>query len=188
MYLVLILLQPYQPPTTPTHSHSRDHDPDHKSHDAALVRKIPDAFPVAAAAQDEAHASAGTEDEEDRESDVAAPGALARVPPEHGEEPEDLDGEEGEGEDLSRCGKAACEHGGGHQRGVRAKARGNVLIGGVEGGSWCWSAVVEEEDVDGEEEEGDGPDTVAGGRPGEGFEDGREAQEGEVDEKGGFGG
>lgn len=43
-------------------------------------------------------------------------------------------------------------------------------------------AVVEEEDVDGEEEEGHGPDAVAGRGSGEGFQDRGQAEEGEVDE------
>lgn len=102
---------------------------------------------------------------------MAPPRALARVPPEHGEEPEYLDREEREREHLTRAGQPAREHGGRHQRGVGAQAGGDVLARGGLGGRRRGRAVVEEEDVDGEEQEGHGPDAVAGGGPGEGFQD-----------------
>ena len=50
------------------------------------------------------------------------------------------------------------------------------------------AAVVEEENVDAHEPAAEGPDGVAAGGDGEGFEDGAETEEGAVDEDGGFGG
>jgi hypothetical protein len=173
--LVLVLLQADQPPAAPAHGQPRDQHADDQPHDAALVGEVPETLTVAAAAQDQADAAAGTEHEQGSEGDVAAPRALAGVAAEDREEPEDLDGEEREGEDLAGAGQAAGQDGGGHQGGVGAEAGGDVLVSGVEGRGGRGGAVVEEEDVDGEEQEGHCPDAVAGRGPGEGLEDWGEA-------------
>lgn len=111
---------------------------------------------------------------------MAPPGYTPQVPPEHGEQPKDFDREERQAEHVRRARQPRREHGAGHEGGVCAQA------GGESGADAA--AVVEEEDVDAHEPEGDGPDGVGGGGLGEGLEDRGEAEEGAVDEEGGLGG
>lgn len=99
--------------------------------------------------------------------------AVLDVAPEHGEQAKHLDAEERQAKHLLGRGQAAGQHGRRHEGGV----------GGQRGGELCAHAarVVEEEDVDGEQPEGHGPDAIARGGLREGFEDGAEAEESRVD-------
>lgn len=169
--LILVLLQPNQPPTTPTRGQRGNHDGQDHADDAALPRPSP----ALTGAHNHAHAQTGAQDENHRLKNVVSPAAVADVPSKHGEQPKHLDAEQSQAKDLSGGGQAAGEHRGRHERGIGRQRRGEL---GADA-----ARVVKEEDVDGEQPEGDGPDAVAAGRLGEGPEDRAEAQERGPDEQ-----
>ena len=107
------------------------------------------------------------------------------MPAEDGEEAEDLDAEEGQREDVRGAGEAGSEDGAGHEGGVGGEGGGEVRGGRggrVRGGPRRRRLrVVEEEEVDGQQPGRHRPDAVACCGFGEGFEEGREREESEVD-------
>lgn len=100
--------------------------------------------------------------------------AVLHVAPEHGEQAKHLDAEERQAKHLLGRGQAAGQHCRRHEGRVGGQRRGEL-------GAHA-ARVVEEEDVDGEEPKGHGPDAVARGGLRQGLEDGAEAEEGGVDE------
>ncbi|TPX10623.1 uncharacterized protein E0L32_008357, partial [Thyridium curvatum] len=181
--LVLVLLQADEPPAAPAHRQRRHGAPDHHAQQPAAADGPPPARPrprpYRGPGQDHAGAAPRAEHQQHREHDVEAPGAVARVAAEHGRQAKDLDAEQREAEDLARGGQAAREHGRGHERGVGGQ-RGD----GEAAHAAPVARVVEEEDVDGQQPEGHGPDAVRRGRARQRLEDRRQAQQREVDEHG----
>lgn len=100
--------------------------------------------------------------------------------PKHRKEPEDFNGEKCEGEDMRRARQSTGQHRTRHERGIRRERCGEFRSG--------IGSVVKGEDIQSDKPKGHGPDTVGGGGAREGFEDWGEAEEGTVDEDGGFGG
>lgn len=84
---------------------------------------------------------------------MVAPTPVPDVPPEYGEEAKDFDAEERQAEDLLRAWKPTGQDGARHEGSIGAQAGGEL---GAD-----TAGVVEEEDVDGEQPEGHGPDAVA---------------------------
>ena len=105
---------------------------------------------------------------------MAPPADMPQVPPEHWKQPEHLDAEEGQAEDMRRTRKPARQHCAGHQRRVCTQRRGEL--------DPHTAAVVEEEYVDAHEPAGHCPDRIAGGGFRQGFQDGREAEKRNVDQ------
>lgn len=58
---------------------------------------------------------------------MAAPGDVAEMAAEDGEEAEDFDAEEREGEDMRGAGEAGGEHGGGHEGRVGREGGGKSV-------------------------------------------------------------
>lgn len=175
-------MQPNQPPTTPAHGNRGDEHADNHARDGALPR--PAGYPhtgtttssntTAIVTHDNPDTGTRAKDEKYCHGIVVAPAPVARVPPKYGEEPKHLDAEEREAEDLARGRQPRSEYRRGHECGVGGQRGGDVDADAAR--------VVKEEDVDGQEPEGHGPDTVARGRLCEGFEDWREPEKGRVDE------
>ena len=130
---ILVLLQTDQPPAAAAHADGsagapQEHAGNHSSPSAIALGIAGFAATTAptttTADEDQAHAQTRAEHEEQREEKVAAPGDVAQVPAEDGEEAEDFDAEEGEGEDVRGGGEAGGENGGGHERGVCGEGGG----------------------------------------------------------------
>lgn len=185
--LVLVLLQADQPPAAPAHSDRSDETAHKHAQKTALPRPgrnlARSGRLAVGSAQNHAHAAAGANDKQHGENDMVLPRPVARITSEDGEQTEDLDREEGQTEDLTGGGQAAREHGRGHEGGIGGEGGDGELVHADPG-----AGVVEKEDVDGQEPKRHGPDAVGGGGAGEGFEDGRQSEEGEVNEDGRFDG
>ncbi|KAK5012449.1 hypothetical protein LTR60_004374, partial [Cryomyces antarcticus] len=106
MDLILVLLQPNQPPAAHAHCKARQQATKHHPRNRC---------PPATARDCDADSTSGARDEEDGEGEVAVPRDVAQVPAEDGEEAKDFDREEREREDV-RCGwEAGGEDCGGHE-------------------------------------------------------------------------
>lgn len=179
--LILVLLQPDQPPAAPAHGDGGYDAADQHAQKAARPGPgliLASAGPITVgSAQDHAHAAARAEDQQHRQNHVVPPAAVARVAPENGEEAEDLNAEQRQAEHLARRRQAAGQHGGGHQSGVGGQRRHGKFVDTNPG-----ARIIEEENIDGQQPEGHGPDAVGGGREGQGLEDRGQAEQGEVDE------
>jgi len=105
MDLILIPLQPNQPPAR--HSHTNNRQRRAKYHPKHRV-------PPASTRDRHAETSRGEENLRDREPEVQGPGMVLQMTTEDGEEAEDLNAEEGEAEDMLGCGETGGEDCAGH--------------------------------------------------------------------------
>lgn len=105
MNLILVLLQPDQPPAADPHCQ--------EGQDSAKNNPANPGSP-ASPGYCHTHSTCSAHDEEDREREMAAPGNVPEMTAEYGKETEDFYGEERQREDMS-CGRQSrSKHSGGH--------------------------------------------------------------------------
>ena len=109
MDLVLVPLQPDQPPARASHAHHRQRRP--QNHPQNRVAP-------ASARDDHAQSARGEDHEQNGQPEVQGPGMVLEMAAEDWEEAEDFDAEKCEGKDVCCRGQARSEHCACHERGI----------------------------------------------------------------------
>jgi len=143
MNLVLVSLQPDQPPTGHAHTQACGNATQNHTHDTRRPASPGDGH---------AQTAAGEHDQEDCQPQVSRPAVMAEMTAEHGKETKDFHGEEGKTEDVGGRRQATRQNGRRHEGGVcRKRSREFGFRSG---------AVIEGEDVEDHKPAAEGPDGV----------------------------
>lgn len=94
VYLVLILLQPYQPPATTSHGNYRNEHSDQHACETCFPWKVENALAITTTTDRQSYTTSGAKDKKGSKRDMTTPSALLGISPEYREKPEDFDAEE----------------------------------------------------------------------------------------------